>query len=253
MAVRSKNMSFRNERAQDLRQLSQILSRVVGGDITTSVLETVVSQLQNKDFIPKLKDGSTNENIWGYDIENFSIPLDTLKHVKPKDVKKGTVILNMKLRAKIDNWNSFNDPFIELAFRVMIKGVGEKPYHFGFHIDKDISSVGSTEPHPIYHLQYNFNPTEAKNPNLGDLFYIDTPRIMHKPIDFVLGIGFLTSNFYPIAFESLKEDREFIKLQQKYQHAIWKPYFHTLANNWKPFTEGEIVWNPINDICPIFI
>ncbi len=72
MAVRSKNMSFRNERAQDLRQLSQILSRVVGGDITTSVLETVVSQLQNKDFIPKLKDGSTNENIWGYDIENFS-------------------------------------------------------------------------------------------------------------------------------------------------------------------------------------
>ncbi len=75
---------------------------------------------------------------------------------------------------------------------------------------------------------------------------------MHKPIDFVLGIGFLTSNFYPIAFENLKEDREFVKLQQKYQHAIWKPYFHTLANNWKPFIEGEIIWNPINDICPIF-
>lgn len=253
MAVSTKNMSFRNERATELRQLSQLLLRVVGGEITTSVLETVISQLQNKDFIPKLKDGSTDENIWGYDIENFIIPLDTLKHVKPKEITKGTVNLTMKLRAKIENWNTFNDPFIELAFKVMIKGVGNKTYHFGFHIDKDISSVDSPEPHPIYHLQYNFNPTESKNPDLGDLFYIDTPRIMHKPIEFILGIGFLTSNFYPIAFESLKGEREFVKLQEKYQDAIWKPYFHTIANKWKPFVEGNIVWNPIYNICPIFI
>lgn len=253
MAVSSKNMSFRNERAKDLRQLSQLLSRIVGGDVTTSVLETVISQLQNKDFIPKLKDGSTNENIWGYDIEDFKMPLDTLSHVKPQDITKGEVILNMKLRAKIEHWNTFNDPFVELAYNVMIKGVGEKTYHFGFHIDKHIGNTNTKEPHPIYHLQYNFNPTKSNNRNLGDLFYIDTPRIMHKPVDFILGIGFLTSNFYPIAFESLKDEREFVKLQQSYQTAIWKPYFHTLANNWKPFTEGDIVWNPINDICPIFI
>lgn len=253
MAVSSKNMSFRNERAKDLRQLTQLLSRVVGGDVTTSVLETVISQLQNKDFIPKLKDGSTNENIWGYDVEDFKMPLDTLSHVKPQDIIKGEVILNMKLRAKIEHWNTFNDPFIELAYNVMIKGVGQKTYHFGFHIDKHVGNVNTKEPHPIYHLQYNFNPTKSNNPNLGDLFYIDTPRIMHKPVDFILGIGFLTSNFYPIAFESLIDEREFVKLQQSYQTAIWKPYFHTLANQWKPFAEANIVWNPINDICPIFI
>lgn len=253
MAVSAKYMCFRNERAKDLRQLSQLLSRKVGSDFTTSVLETVISHLQNKDFIPKLKDGSTNEGIWGYDVEDFRMPLDTLSHVNPQDITKGEVILNMKLRAKIDDWNTFNDPFIELGYNVMIKGIGEKTYHFGLHIDKHIGSTVSKEPHPIYHLQYNFNPTESNKPNLGDLFCIDTPRIMHKPVDFILGIGFLTSNFYPIAFEILKEDREFVNLQQSYQTAIWKPYFHTLANNWKPFAQTDIVWSPINDICPIFI
>ncbi|WP_369616109.1 hypothetical protein [Flavobacterium sp. CFS9] len=245
-------MSFRNERAKDLRQLSQVLTRVVGGDVNTSALESVISQLQNKEFIPVLKDGSTNENIWGYDIVNFKMPLDTLSHVKPQDITKGEVILNMKLRAKIEDWNTFRDPFIELAYNVMIKGVGLRTYHFGFHIDKHIGQADTKEPHPIYHLQYNFNPTKSNNPNLGDLFYIDTPRIMHKPIDFILGIGFLTSNFFPLAFESLKAEREYVKLQENYQHAIWKPYFHTLANQWKPFAPDNITWSPINDICPIF-
>ena len=253
MAVSNKNMSFRNERAKDLRQLSQLLSRVVGGDVNTYVLESVISQLQNKDFIPTLKNGSTDENIWGYDIEDFKMPLDTLSHVKPQDITKGEIILNMKLRAKIEHWNTYNDPFVELAYNVMIKGVGNRTYHFGFHIDKHIANATTKEPHPVYHLQYNFNPTKSSSPNLGDLFYIDTPRIMHKPIDFILGIGFLTSNFYPIAFESLKDEREFVKLQENYQNAIWKPYFHTIANKWKPFQETNIVWNPINDICPIFI
>lgn len=126
MAVSNKNMSFRNKRAGELRQLSNLLLKVVGGDVTTSVLETAISQLQNKDFIPKLKDGSTDESIWGYDVENFSMPLDTLNHVKPQDITRGEVILNMKLRAKIEHWNTLNDPFTELAFNVMIRGVGKK-------------------------------------------------------------------------------------------------------------------------------
>lgn len=253
MAVSSRNMSFRNERAKELRQLSQLLSRVVGDDITTSVLESVISQLRNEDFIPRLKDGSADQNIWGYDIQDFKMPLATLNHVKPHDITKGEVILNMKLRARIEHWNTFNDPFIELGYNVLIRGVGDKIYHFGFHIDKHTGDTNTDEPHPTYHLQYNFNPTKTKDPNLGDLFYIDTPRIMHKPIDFILGISFLTSNFYPIAFEALKDEREFVKLQENYQHAIWKPYFQTLANNWKPFVAGNIIWNPINDICPVFI
>ncbi|WP_286736647.1 MULTISPECIES: hypothetical protein [Sphingobacterium] len=254
MAVSERNMAFRRARATDLRILRQTLDNKLG-DCDTTPLETVISQLNNSDFIPTLKNGDRDQNIWGYDIDGFRMPLDTLNHVKPQDITKGEVILNMKLRAKIQDWNTFHDPFTELAYNVMIKGVGQKTYHFGFHIDKHTGNVNTKEPHPVYHLQYNFNPTKSSAPNLGDLFYIDTPRIMHKPVDFILGIGFLTSNFYPIAFESLKDEREFVKLQQSYQEAIWKPYFHTLANQWRPFEGGNIIWDPltINNICPTFI
>lgn len=269
MAVNDKNMSFRRSRASDLRVLRQLLDNTIG-DFNTSPIEIIISQLNNNDFIPTLKDGSHDENIWGYDLEGFTFPLETIKHIKPNDIKSGEVTLDMKVRAKIDNWKTFNDPFEELGFNVTIKGTGKQTYYFGFHIDKhnmknqgddklgeveilDKKNDTGNEPHPIYHLQYNLNPTKSRNPQLGDLFYIDTPRIMHKPVDFILGLSFLTSNFFPTAFEVLKEDRVFMKLHTDYQEAIWRPYFHTLANQWKPFQQGNIVWNPINHISPILI
>lgn len=252
MAVNDRNMAFRRRRANDLRVISQILDNSLG-DCNTSPLERVISQLNDNTIIPTLKDDTRDQSIWGYDIKDFKMPLETLQHIKPKDINKGEITLNMKLRAKIDHWNTFQDPFEELNYNVLIKGIGEKTYHFGLHIDKHVGDIISNEPHPIYHIQYNVNPTESKEPNLGDLFYIDTPRIMHKPIDFILGISFLTSNFYPTAFEVLKEERSFIKLHQDYQNAIWKPYFHTLANQWTPFEINNIIWNPITSINPILL
>lgn len=253
MAVHTKKyMHFRNERAGELRQMADLLDKQIG-NVLTSPIYTAISELRNSERIPKLKNGDTDENIWGYDIENFTLPLDTLKHVVPNNIEKGEIILNIRLRGAIEDWNTYNDPFVELSFRVMIKGIGEhSTYHFGFHIDKH-NGEDSEEPHPIYHLQYDFNPTKSTNPNLGDLFYIDTPRIMHKPMDFILGVGFLTSNFFPTGFQILCEKREFIKLNTTYQQSVWRPYFHTLANKWKPFSENNIIWNPINEICPIFI
>lgn len=252
MAINSKYMSFRNSRAQEMRQMADLLDSKIG-NLSTFPIRNAIANLNNPDRIPLLKNGDALENIWGYDIENFELPLDTLKHVTPNEIKNGKIILNMKLRADIDKWNSYEDPFIELSFNVLVKGIGKlQPYHFGFHIDKHISGK-SDEPHPIYHLQYDFNPTGEQNPNLGDLFYIDTPRIMHKPMDFMLGISFLTSNFFPTGFEILCESREFLKLNSTYQYSVWRPYFHTLANKWKPYDERSIIWNPINEICPIFI
>jgi hypothetical protein len=252
MAVSNSNMSFRRQRAHELRQMADLLGRQLDG-IDTFPIYNAVSKLVDPNFIPKLIDGSTDENIWGYEIENFHLPVETLRHAYPNDIKKGQIVLNMKLRGKIGNWNSFNDPFIELAFNVLIRGIGSlKTYHFGFHVDKHITNH-STEPHPIYHLQFDFNPTSTTQPNIGDLFIIDTPRIMHKPLEFILGISFLTSNFYPKGFKGLCESREFQNLMETYQYSVWRPYFHTLASKWKPLEGNNIIWNPITDICPILV
>lgn len=252
MAVNSKNMAFRRERASELRQMAYLIDKYIGNANTRSIYNAI-ALLQDNQNIPILKDGTTNENIWGYDIEDFELPVETIKHIKPDDINNAKVILNLKLRADIRNWDTFEDPLVELSFDVTLKGIGNSIYYFGFHIDKHSNTNFSEEPHPIYHLQYNLNPRKLEKPNLGELFFIDTPRIMHKPLDFILGIGFLTSNFFPTAFNILNEEASFVKLSKKYQKSVWRPYFHTLANHWKPFTEANISWNPTSLICPIFL
>lgn len=253
MAVSSKNIAFRRERASELRQIADLLDKHLSGDANTYIIHNAIATLQNKDVAFALKDGSTNENIWGYDIDDFELPVETLRHIKPDDIKNAQVILNLKLRADISKWNTYEDPFVELSFNVTLKGIGKSVYYFGFHIDKHTYETDSDEPHPIYHLQYNFNPRKTASLNLGELFFIDTPRIMHKPLDFILGIGFLTSNFYPTAYNILMEDVKFVKLSKKYQDSVWRPYFHTLANHWKPFEERNISWVPSNLICPTLL
>jgi hypothetical protein len=252
MEVPKRIMHFREERAIQLDQMAQLLEGCLG-NVNTGPIYKASGQLRDDDNIPLLKGGIINNTVWGYDIEDFEIPLDTLKHVKPLSIYKGSVILNLKIRGSVDAWNDMNDPFLELNFNVDIKGIGDKVYHFGFHIDRHDLTTATAEPHPIYHIQYNVNPTNSKDFDYGSIMYIDTPRLLHYPLDFILGIGFLTSNFFPDAFSLLKEDRVFTKLNNQYQERIWKPYFHTLANHWKPFEQADIKWNPISHLFPTLV
>jgi hypothetical protein len=252
MGVSSKNMAFRRDRASELRQIADLLDKHIGY-ANTYCIHNAIALLKNNEIIPVLKDGTTDENIWGYDIEDFEIPVETIRHIKPDDIKDAKAILNLKLRANINKWNTFEDPLVELSFNVTLKGIGKTIYYFGFHIDKHTSNTDNDEPHPIYHLQYNLNPRNSENPNLGEIFFLDTPRIMHKPLDFILGISFLTSNFFPTAYNILIEDANYVKLSKKYQQSVWRPYFHTLANHWKPFEERNISWSTPNLICPVLL
>jgi len=253
MKIPTRNIHFRNERARELERMAKLLDRCLGNDVNTTSIYKAIGELRNENSVPVLKDGTYDPNIWGYDIEGFEMSLETLKHAKPTTIKNGKVYVNVKVRAKIDGWLDMNDPFLELVYNVFVKGIGDKVYHFGFHIDRHSSKVIPMEPHPVYHLQYNINPTNSDPFDCGSIMYIDTPRLVHYPMDFILGIGFLTSNFFPTAFSVLSEESEYFKLSEEYQKRIWKPYFHTLANHWKPFENASISWNSINDLCPVLV
>ncbi len=253
MAVDKKIMHFRNERARELERMAQLLDNCIGNDVNTTQIYTAINDLRNENFIPVLKGGGRDEKIWGYDIDGFEMALETLNHVSPSDINKGSVHLSMKLRASVAGWDDMSDPFLELGFKVFVKGIGSQIYHFGFHIDRHIAAGAAKEPHPVYHLQYDVNPTKSATHDSGVVMYLDTPRLMHCPLDFILGVGFLTSNFFPTAFESLLEEREYHSLYSQYQERIWKPYFHTLANHWKPFSEAGVSWKPVSELCPIFV
>src|SRR5690606_22390318 len=99
--------------------------------------------------------------------------------------------------------------------------------------------------------QYFNNPNDEDGFNYGSTFQLDTPRIVHYPLDFILGIGFITSNFFPIAFELLMEDAYFIGLYKRYQDFFLKPYFHSIASHWN-VGGNSITWDRYK-ICPSLV
>lgn len=243
---------FRETRAGELDVAAKILERTFSSDINTSPIYVAMGKLRNGS--PLLKDGTTNANHWGYEIEDLIIPVDTTNHLKPKTVdnRKVELILNMKLVADYSLWNTMNDPLVDLNFQVIIRGLGGSGSHFFcFHIDRHDLSKTTNEPHPTYHLQYSNNPFKDTDFDYGSTFTLDTPRIIHYPVDFILGIGFLTSNFFPMAFDEIMNDGYFPGLYKRYQEAFLRPFFHSLSSYWE-YDVSSILWNK-NEISPSFL
>jgi hypothetical protein len=256
MSVPDKIMHFRAERATELERMAKLLEETIGGNISssTSKVYTAARQLRDKTYIHPFKDGKTSNDYWGYSIDDFVIGIPQPRHLSPSNVTNLNVSLTINLIAKCLEWEDLNDPLNELCFRVTLKGVGaDSTYYSGFHIDKHDMSKKSDEPHPVYHLQYVVNPNNRADFNQGHFLGLDTPRIPHYPLDFILGIGFITSNFFPDAYNILMDNGLFVNLSKRYQERIWKPYFHTLASHWKPFQSSDITWQPTTHLCPTIL
>lgn len=244
---------FRQSRSDELKVLAKVLESVFSSNINTSPVIMAAESIIND--TPVLKDGSSNPDYWGYEIKDLIIPVDTIRHMRPKgiDQRKVELQLNMRLIANYKEWENLNDPLIDLNFNVVVRGIGEKGSHYmSFHIDKHDMATITDEPHPVYHLQFASNPFDSDDFDYGDTLILDTPRIIHYPVDLILGIGFLTINFFPLAFESIMDDGYFSGLYKRYQERILKPYFHTIANHWD-YNKGGVTWNPITHLCPFLI
>lgn len=252
MTIPSNIKNFQKDRANDLEIVAEILQRNIP-NINTGSLWKSISFLKSSK-IPQLKDKTSDYSAWGYDIDELTFSFPIPRHVRPQGISELVLSLGIRIIANYDDWETPNDPLREFSFKVEIQGIGDKSksYYNGFHIDRHPSpSTDIQEIHPLYHLQ-NLNPSRNKLFNYGDVLYLDAPRIIHYPMDFILGIGFLTANFAPEIYNRLLDDSRFFRLYKNYQQIFWKPYIHLLASYWKPFSKKEKNWKP-NQICPYFL
>ncbi|MBI2272550.1 MAG: hypothetical protein HYU70_02030 [Bacteroidetes bacterium] len=251
MTVPQEVMAFRNDRATDLLNVATVLRKEIAGNFDASPITKAVKQLKDPAYIPAVKNGPHDPNLWGYEIPGLILEIPINRHSN-QGVTKVELTLEMKLVADYREWTTMNDPFAELCFRVALRGIGTTTFFSGFHIDRHDMTTTPTDPHPLYHFQYNVNPHNAKPFNYGSILHLDEPRIVHFPLDFVLGIGFLTSNFFPMAFDALIDNGTYANLYKKYQNCIWKPFSHSLANHWT-YNSASITWKPTKLLCPYLI
>lgn len=232
-----KNQAFISRRKKDVTDFLSILSN----------LSISYGSIDFKHHLP-------NE-FWGYTISDikFKVEESTLRHICPIGFTNVEVIIDLDVESKISEWDKLNDPFSSLNFRSLIRGTNSntgKVHYLGFHIDRHKGGKPN-EIHPLYHLQYVQNSRiKAKDEfDHGETMQLDVPRMMHLPMELILGVSTILSNFSPSIYSKLIQDRQFVNLCKDYQEKIWRPYFNSLENYW---IKNPIEWDPKLN-CPYLV
>ena len=247
MAVDEKTKKVRKELANDLNKYCELIQPFLASQIIKFDFQTALSSLNNLNkacCIGKVYHSS----YWNYKISQIEIKLgkDIPKKKLPKSVCDLKLITSIEVSGDTNKTNEI-DPFQSLSFNFSVKGdfICEKTgdlktavtsYHLDRHIYDDGDNIPE-EPHPFYHFQFGGKKLIDEfggKIDTGELLVLETPRINHYPMDFILGMDYLISNFYPnVRKQLMSSKQEYRRLIEKYQIKIVKPYFQAITSNWE--------------------
>lgn len=254
------NNSFRIERANELLRLQSILIKILPEAQSYGPLSSAASKCRIGD-----------DEYWSYNVLNLQFPrLDLsesgVRHTRPI-IKEYDVTLSLFAHGKCLSDMSLNDPFNDLNVDIIINGYTkrDRTKTFAFHLDshpprKDKerreqpvptiedpfsrSGLRANPIHPRYHFQFGGkNIWDRPNFEFGSQLLFESPRIAHPPLDAILAIDFILSNFYCKAWFKLRtQGDEYINLISSAQSRYWRPYLFALANTWSPFEVASPKW-----------
>ena len=240
----NKYSSFFHSRADELRQLQKVLETQFAGKYT------VLTPLQEAaKLLDEQADGTKTMDVWGYSIKDLIIPIGNIHNIEPSGIQ-AKICINCECKCNVKDWGNNCDPFISYSFRLRVYGDTDGIKHsWGMHIDKD-DKQSKDEWHPLYHLHCFESrldsPTVLKDErqHKGSM-YMNVPRLVHYPLDIVLGIGFCLMNFYKkeVFTKLYINDKQFPRLYKQSYDRILKPYLASLVG------QPSCVFDK-KDLCP---
>lgn len=99
-------------------------------------------------------------------------------------------------------------------------------WHFDF--DKPQDEQGAHRfVHPLSHLTYGGR--QMSTVNLGDTLLLTSPRICHPPMDPILLIDFILSNYIPKGhYDNIRIESDYKRALQFSQSSYWRPYYESI-------------------------
>lgn len=112
------------------------------------------------------------------------------------------------------------------------KSLLDEPCKGAWHLDFHNSPEPTKFMHPIYHFHHGGKKLDDLD-SYGNIILLDTPRVMHHPLDIFLAIDFVISNFVEAeSWTRLRGDTRYQKIMEKAQQHWWKPYYEELGKYW---------------------
>lgn len=191
---------------------------------------------------------------WKYSLENLLFRrLGEFKAFQNKfDIQNASLELSVVIEGSCEESDS-NDPLSTLALDIVITGMYEgksdaESACAAWHLDKHIHDEDSNEPefaHPIYHFSFGGMHLERTlNPFSVAILLADTPRLAHPPMDAILGIDFILTNFIGLSLSSVRRDTFYLNTVGTMQQRLWKPYANSLQSFWISGMQAPL-WNPL--------
>jgi hypothetical protein len=235
---------FRLDRASELRRLAEILEgeRMCDG----------IHPLLNASDQCRQGSGET----WGYELERLIFRLSNIKNAIPKRVSNVTLELSIKVTGICILEDEVCDPFSALEFNMTLGGEHRdagliKKVMCSWHLDRDLGAGAGVQEymHPIYHFQHGGRHTWNTGLSYGAALILEAPRFAHPPMDAILGVDFVLTNFFVSSSLNFRDEFEYRSIIRTAHARIWRPYVHALALAWTPAASSS-TWPPTDKLWP---
>jgi hypothetical protein len=179
-----------------------------------------------------------------------------LIHPFGKDILDFLAIIDLDLKFTSNTKDQSSIEIITLIFNIHLKITGynnqvedfiQSAWHLDYHNptpNKGDTLKPDKTAHPLYHLQFGGKKVDEgyKNRGLGNMLHLDSPRIATPPVDIVLGIDFLLSNFlHKDYYSKIKKEPLYTDAIKYSQNAFWKPYYQKIANFWTSSSDPDAI------------
>jgi len=183
---------------------------------------------------------------WSYKVGKITFDADLVTGRIPFDCTDIKVSLSIEISGNKDEQNGrIINPLNSLQFDIEIEGKvspeedGDPIDLFSsWHLDRHIYGPNDNVPsysHPLYHLAFGGIKMEPMQNEYGKSIILPAPRIVHPPMDAVLGIDFILQNYKnKVAIKELIGDSDYRRIVSNSQKRLWKPFFESIYSHWNP-------------------
>jgi len=240
----AKNDKFIRDLISDISKLSRLLTEAKP-DISDDVFQNILKSLRRKNRV------EYDSNALELKFDNKNLP----RHLSHSNIDNLRLYFSVDLNIDYKKIAKNEDPFEKLEFNIYAYGVNQNNKNgseliYSLHFDRHVFEDGDNIPdevHPMYHFQFGGRKLKEKKIDMGQALFFDAPRIMHHPMEFILGLDFVLSNFFPDVWKKLQVQGEYINILKKYQECFILPYYKSVVSHFD--RKINFPWNA-KDIYP---
>jgi len=118
--------------------------------------------------------------------------------------------------------------------------VAKCSWHFDRHQEGNLPEFH----HPLYHTHFGGKEINKGQLNYGNVLILESPRLLHPPMDIILAVDFVMGNYYSRhncePYKALLDEPLYHKLVENSRKRFWQPFFLALASNFTPNKSGNL-------------